>query len=41
MPASALLMMDVQQDLVDRFPDPAYLPRLAARSTPPARLASR
>jgi nicotinamidase-related amidase len=28
MPASALLVMDVQQDIVDRFPDPAYLPRL-------------
>jgi nicotinamidase-related amidase len=26
---SALLVMDVQQVVVDRFPDPGYLPRLA------------
>ncbi|MEU5597596.1 isochorismatase family cysteine hydrolase [Streptomyces sp. NPDC020298] len=28
MPQQALLVMDVQQAVVDRFPDPAYLPRL-------------
>lgn len=28
MPDTALLVMDVQQDIVDRFPDADYLPRL-------------
>ncbi|GAA3612586.1 cysteine hydrolase [Nonomuraea rosea] len=28
MPKSALLVMDVQRVIVDRYPDPAYLPRL-------------
>ncbi|MDP4501770.1 cysteine hydrolase family protein [Nonomuraea turcica] len=28
MPKNALLVMDVQQAVVDRYPDPAYLPRL-------------
>jgi nicotinamidase-related amidase len=29
-PTPALLLMDVQRVVVDRFPDPAYLPRLRA-----------
>jgi nicotinamidase-related amidase len=28
--SSALLVMDVQNNIVDRFPDPDYLPRVAA-----------
>ena len=28
MSKSALLVMDIQQTIVDRYPDPAYLPRL-------------
>ena len=36
MPTSALLVMDVQRVVVDRFPDAGYLPRLA-RATAAAR----
>lgn len=38
---SALLVMDVQRTIVDRFPAPEYLPGWPAPSRPPAPPGSR